>query len=188
MSKPDYISVVAAIGVAAVLAGATPSLAERLDKPACDALKSEEEGLVQAGIKADMEKGPEWAKANLGAERLTQIARYIELGEQIAFRCREIKAPAPSKTAKPAGKPDANKAAAASAADTVAPAPGAKPAVKKPKPDTQTTSAVEPGAEKPPAVIRVKPAAKPAARPAKKSTTSVKKPVQQQKPGLFSVE
>jgi hypothetical protein len=190
LAKHEHSIALAAALWTAVLAIASPAMAERLDKPACDALRSEEDGLVQAGIKTDMEKGAEWAKANLSAERLNQIARFIELGEQIAFRCREIKAPPPTKTAKPTAAPGTDKAGAQ--AGTAAPAGAAAAAgktnVKKVKPAAQAASATEPAADKPAAVIRVKPAAKPVARTVKKPAAPVKTPPAQQKTGLFNVE
>lgn len=67
--------------------------AAALDKEACDALKAEAGQLVQAGVKAGMARGPEWAKANLPAERLAQIARLIEVEQSIAFRCPQPKPP-----------------------------------------------------------------------------------------------
>ena len=35
-----------------------------------------------------MAKGPEWAKANLGPEKLQQVQRLIEVEEQLLFRCQ----------------------------------------------------------------------------------------------------
>ncbi len=70
---------------------AFPSLAwsAPLDPPACAALKTEYDGLVAAGAKADMDRGPEWAKTNLAPDRLGKIERLIAVEEQLSFRCSE---------------------------------------------------------------------------------------------------
>jgi hypothetical protein len=72
-------------GLAAAFAG--PSLAAPLEKEVCNGLRAEHDQLVLAGAKADMERGPEWAKANLAFDRIKQIERLIAVGEQLAFRC-----------------------------------------------------------------------------------------------------
>jgi hypothetical protein len=62
--------------------------AASLDKETCDKLKGEQTELEGAGARANMAKGPEWAKANLGAEKLGQIKRLIEVEELLLFRCQ----------------------------------------------------------------------------------------------------
>ncbi|MCL4767710.1 MAG: hypothetical protein KJZ80_15900 [Hyphomicrobiaceae bacterium] len=124
-------------------AGATP-----LDEPACAALEDEQSKLVLAGVKSSMERGPEWARANLPAARLKEIERLIQVEEQIAFRCPQ---PKPVREARePAGGNGAasEKGAAAegakgkappkppSSAGSASPAPGQKPKAKaKAKPE-----------------------------------------------------
>lgn len=66
---------------------AAPARADPLDEAACTALGSEREKLVAEGLKADMAKGPDWAKANLGPERMKGIEHLIEVEEQLSFRC-----------------------------------------------------------------------------------------------------
>jgi hypothetical protein len=61
--------------------------AGKLDRDACKALKAEQTDLIAGGVKGDMERGPEWAAANLTLERLDEIKRLIEVGEQLEFRC-----------------------------------------------------------------------------------------------------
>lgn len=106
-------------------AGAGGASAARLDKEACDALRTEEAGLEAAGIKGDMQQGPEWAKTNLAPERLQQVARWIEIEEQLSFRCRVLAGPARKK-----GSPAKGAAGTASAA----PADNAAPETAKVKP------------------------------------------------------
>ena len=109
--------------------------AERLEKEACEALKAEQARLVEAGAKADMERGPEWAKSNLAPDRLKRIERLLEVEEGLAFRCPQPR-PAPVEVeaksvpavpaAKKAEEPAADKSAGAEKAGTEK-----KPAVKR---------------------------------------------------------
>jgi hypothetical protein len=79
--------------VVLLLAAAAFALAEAraapLDADTCAKLKGEHSQLELAGVEKDMEKGPEWAKANLAREKLDQIRRFIEVEEQLLFRCRD---------------------------------------------------------------------------------------------------
>lgn len=93
--------------------------AERLDKEACEALKAEQARLVEAGAKADMERGPEWAKANLAPDRLKRIERMLEVEDGLAFRCPQPR-PAPIEV-------EAKSAPAAPASKMADEAEGAKP-------------------------------------------------------------
>lgn len=68
---------------------AAPVVAAPLDPETCAALKTEYQGLVSAGVKSDMDRGPEWAKANLDPDRLGRIERLIAVREQLSFRCGE---------------------------------------------------------------------------------------------------
>lgn len=67
----------------------TPGYAAPLEPEACSVLKTEFQGLVTDGTKADMERGPEWAKANLAPEKLSKIERLIAVEELLSFRCGE---------------------------------------------------------------------------------------------------
>jgi hypothetical protein len=80
-----------------------------------------------------MDRGPAWAKANLSPEKLKDIEHFIDLQEQILFRCPQSKplveivdgeegaAPAPTKPKKTLAKA------------TASPADDAAPAAKAPK-------------------------------------------------------
>jgi hypothetical protein len=76
--------------LAAALLAASPAAAAPLEPQACTSLKSEYQTLVSAGAKSDMNKGPQWAKANLQAERLAAIERLMTVEEQLSFRCGEL--------------------------------------------------------------------------------------------------
>lgn len=82
---------------AAVLAlASSPAWAMSLEESVseCRAYEAEQATLMQTGIAADMEKGVAWASANLPANRLQQIMRFIHVEEQLKFRCPEVYASA----------------------------------------------------------------------------------------------
>lgn len=175
------------------LALITPVMgAEPVDKAMCEGMASEHQGLVAAGLKADMEKGAEWGKANLSAERLKLISRLIEVEEVLAFRCRTLAIPIKRRELPTGVDP--------LAVGDLDPAPGApagtvkvtKPKVKKPvaaapqatgdaspPADTVTgsTAAAQPEAKKP-NVVRLK--TKPPVTKRKPQA-----PAEAEKPGLF---
>ena len=64
--------------------------APKIDKETCAQLRGEQATFIQSGILADLQRGPEWAKSNLAAERLREIELFITLDEQIKFGCREV--------------------------------------------------------------------------------------------------
>ena len=64
--------------------------AKALNIEDCEAFAREHRGFVATGIRADMERGPEWAKANLPANRVQQILRFLFIEEQLRFRCERI--------------------------------------------------------------------------------------------------
>jgi hypothetical protein len=81
----------------------SPLVAAPLEKEACDQLQTEKQSLVQQGVEKDMEKGPEWAKANLQPVRLDLVKRYIAVSEQLKFRCIPVVEPKPATTTAKAG-------------------------------------------------------------------------------------
>lgn len=58
-----------------------------LDPDSCAKLKSEQEAMERVGLKEAVSRGPEWAKVNLSPEKLNEIKRWIEVDEQLLFRC-----------------------------------------------------------------------------------------------------
>lgn len=148
--------------------------AARLDKDACEALKTEHANLVGAGVRDQMAKGPEWAKANLPRDALAGIRRLIEVEEQIAFRCERprpavVTTAAPAEGEEPAQSGPAHKPAAKAAAVPAEPASEAAPAPtkkkRKPKPPAEAAAPAEAPAE---------PAAEAAPHPAQKKKTAKK--------------
>jgi hypothetical protein len=75
------------VALAVLAASGGQCFAAKLDREACKSLGAEVDSLITAGVKADMDRGPEWGKANLAPARLEDIKRLIELGEQLEFRC-----------------------------------------------------------------------------------------------------
>jgi hypothetical protein len=71
-----------AIAAAPIVVTAAP-----LDPLACEQLQQKIDALRKVGIEADMVQGPAWARANLTAGRLQLISEYIEIDEQLNFRC-----------------------------------------------------------------------------------------------------
>ena len=155
----------------AVVLTAIEARAEPLPKEACDALASEHDKLVAAGVKGWMAQGPQDARNRLGADKVSQIARFLEVDEHLLFRCGLYKArftlptdveeppaelAAPAVKAPPAGRekaaptpkakpePDRKKAnQAASATEAAEAAPATKPAAKK---KTKSDDAFRPAA------------------------------------------
>lgn len=113
--------------------GAGMASADQLGKDACAALKAEAATLDATGLKDEMEKGPDWAKANMAPDRLSQVARYIEIEEQISFRCRVLTVP-PRRKSPPVAKSQAGKDAKVepvTATPDATGTPAAKPAAKR---------------------------------------------------------
>lgn len=101
--------------LALALLPAVSARAAPLEPAACASLKAEHESLVAAGAKADMARGPEWAKANLAPDRLGRIERLIAVEEQLSFRCGELFTARPIIKEPP--KPPADAAGKAAASD-----------------------------------------------------------------------
>ncbi len=141
--------------------------AEPLPKETCETVKTEQDALIAAGIKDDMAKGPDWAKSNLRRDRLKEVERFIDLEEQLNFRCGLAKAkltvpeeatpaaePSPKAEVKakpkPRPRPKAVPAPAEAAAEPQAtePAPQARPQ-PKPRPRPKADDAYKPPAGSP---------------------------------------
>ena len=101
----------------AVLSAPLQGHAEPLPREACDLLGSELDKLVSSGVKGWMAQGANDARSRLGPDQLSQIARFLEIDEQLLFRCGLYKvrfvlppdaeeaateAPTPTPAAKPA--------------------------------------------------------------------------------------
>lgn len=71
----------------AATAMAPPAGADRLGEVACGSLTDELKSLEEGGVKADLDKGVDWAKSNLGADGTTRLKHYFDVKEQVLFRC-----------------------------------------------------------------------------------------------------
>lgn len=73
----------------AAVATMAPGLAwgAALDPDSCAKLKAEQETMEKAGLKDIAGRGPAWAKANVPADKFNEIKRWIEVDEQLLFRC-----------------------------------------------------------------------------------------------------
>ena len=125
--------------------------AEPLDKDACGRLQAEKQTLMVLGVDKQFAKGPEWAKANLAGADLANIRRFLNVEEQLKFRCGLAIV-----TLKVTEEPDdgdddnAEQAGAASAPGKAAPVkPAAKPAPAQAQPAAATKSAPLKPAPKP---------------------------------------
>jgi hypothetical protein len=153
--------------LAAGLSGSSGLSADPLDKPACDRLQSEKQTLAVLGVDKEFAKGPDWAKANLAQSELNLLKRYIDVDEQLKFRCglAMVTLQLPDE---PEDGPDDDSAPANGGTvpiperrDAAMAKPAAKPAIAPVK--TQP-AAVKPGTPAAPA--------KPAPKPAPKSQSS----------------
>jgi hypothetical protein len=81
-------SVCLPLALGAVLAAAPVAVtAAPLDPLACEQLQHKMDALRNAGVEADMERGPAWARANMTSGRLQLISEYIDIDEKLNFRC-----------------------------------------------------------------------------------------------------
>lgn len=92
---------VLAIGIISGLLSSADALP--MAPEACERAKAEQSSLETSGVTRDMAQGPDWARANLPVDRLQRVARWIELQEQILFRCpRPAPPPEPATATAPA--------------------------------------------------------------------------------------
>ena len=120
--------------------------ADVLDKATCDGLKDEQTKLSAAGVTDAMHRGPEWAKANLPEEKLKMVARWIDIEEQINFRCRRGKMTAAAARAGAAAEEIENPRPPVTAPATTAAKPEAGAAQEKPPVKADEAKSVAPKA------------------------------------------
>lgn len=130
-------SVAAVVGMF-VATGLAPAMSAPLDAGVCKDLDAQQKQLELQGIKDDIAKGPEWAKANMTMARLAVVKQYIEIKEQVAFRCPSLVVVSVPELAEPEAKvPEA--AAAAKPPAKAAAQPPAKPKKKKKRKAAEAT-------------------------------------------------
>jgi hypothetical protein len=169
-----------------LVAALAQARAAPLDADTCAKLQVEQEELENAGVEKDMAKGPAWAKDNLPYDKLVRVKRFIEIEEQLLFRCRNkaiVHLP-PETEAATAGDrgedkdDDDDNGSADNKADKDAPAKAAKPAAAPVK-----------GADKK-APVQPAPARKQDAAGAKKPAKAVARqtPELSSEPGVTAIE
>jgi len=144
----------------ACVAASSAAFAAPLDKGACEQLQAEKATLVGLRIDQVFARGPDWAKANLVPSDLDLVKRYIDLDEQLKFRCglSVVTLQVPEE---PEDGPD-DEASAPAGGGSV---PGAKPKRKDAAVAKPAGKAVSAPAKAQPADAPVKPAPKPGAKP-----------------------
>jgi len=177
---------VLAFCAAALLMPAGGAVAASLDKETCDKLKAELAQIETTDARVNMIKGPDWAKTNLGPDKLGEVKRLIEVEELLLFRCQgrplvvlppesdleAIKGEETKEDGKEAAK-EALKDAKATAAEKGAPAkkPALQPAKAAPPKDVPAKKAdasvkgVKSGSPAPAKAVKAKPRVDDAYRP-----------------------
>lgn len=152
--------ILAALLTAAMIAGpVAPVVATKLEKEDCDRLKAEQAQLGPKKLRDAMEKGPEWARSQLTPAEFEAMRRFIDLEEQMLFRCPQPKPlPAAATTAKAGTDDDGD--------DDKAPAK--KPARKQPAGEGGKGTATEkaPAAQRPAAASATAQPPQPKPKPA----------------------
>jgi hypothetical protein len=67
--------------------GLPAALASPLDEGSCQKLRTEQEALSVLGIDTYFEHGADWVKANLTVADYNLVKRYVNVYEQLKFRC-----------------------------------------------------------------------------------------------------
>jgi hypothetical protein len=143
------------LGMAGALGLAERVLAAPLDPAACEAVRSEHALLAEGGVTQIIAKGPEWGKANASKSDLVRVARWIELEEQLTFRCGQGRVTEGAQRAaamaqqleNPPTPPPEDKAAPGSA--PVLAEPAAVEPAPKPKPKPKAEAKPRPAAARP---------------------------------------
>ena len=71
----------------AIAPGMQTASAAPLDEESCQRLRTEKEALTVLGIDKYFEHGSDWVKANLTAADFNLVKRYVNVFEQLKFRC-----------------------------------------------------------------------------------------------------
>lgn len=71
------------------IARAAPALAQvpKLAPEACKLLAERLRSAESGGVKQLFDRGAEWARSNAAPGQIAAVGRYIELNEQLKFRC-----------------------------------------------------------------------------------------------------
>lgn len=124
--------------IALLIAGAAPLIvpaarAEPLDKQSCANLQNQRKQLFNADMQAALDQGPDWVKKHLTDEAIERVRHFLDVEEQIQFRCRG------GGVDKPVAKPIDTKPTDAKATDAKSPDGTAADAPSVPLPDRKPT-------------------------------------------------
>jgi hypothetical protein len=72
----------------AISSGSHTASAAPLDEESCQRLRTEKEALTVLGIDKYFEHGAAWVKSNLTSADHNLVKRYVNVFEQLKFRCR----------------------------------------------------------------------------------------------------
>jgi hypothetical protein len=82
------LSAVFLVVAAVSLLGAGWGRAEPLDKQSCSSLQTERKQLLTKDMQSALDQGPDWVKTHLNEVEIDQVRRFLNIEEQIEFRCR----------------------------------------------------------------------------------------------------
>ncbi len=86
--NPHRLVWAALIGLSLMVVAGSGAVADKpLTLADCRALEADKADAIHSGVEIEMERGPEWAKSNLSADRLREILRFIKIEEMLKFRC-----------------------------------------------------------------------------------------------------
>ncbi len=90
MRKMRSLILAGCLGLVTMHTGTLAAAAAPLDEAACKTYDAQQKVLETQGLKEDVAKGPDWAKANLSAARIELVKQYIHIKEQVSFRCPSL--------------------------------------------------------------------------------------------------
>jgi len=62
--------------------------AEPLDKESCSSLQAKRGQLLTKEMQAALDRGPDWVKTHLNETEIDRVRQFLNIEEQIEFRCR----------------------------------------------------------------------------------------------------
>jgi hypothetical protein len=65
------------------------AFAEPLEKEACLKLQNERKKLLTREMQAALDHGPDWVKNHLDSGEIEKVREFLDIEEQIEFRCRD---------------------------------------------------------------------------------------------------
>jgi hypothetical protein len=184
---PRRHAVLAALMAALAVVSAAPIQAAPLDPSVCEQLQIRLDELRRDGVEADMAMGPEAARTRLPIDRFNRIGTYLEIDEQLNFRCGLGKQRINLPTAVEGGEEEVPAAPGEAAAPNATPAPAVPAATALPaakgaamapipaapaKKQSKATTASGGASEGKPAPKAAKKAAPKSSAPAKKASTT----------------